>query len=228
MNILDKCGDMPRALKLVAAVVLAVALWLGIHSLVIVVEGNRNPSLPMSTPCPVLNYSNMPLMYAHQLPEQKYSNTLTMYQLEASTGYHFRTRVKPAVNNGAIVPFPPGPPLDIIVENRCFNGGIGSVFLWVNNELAAFSRIDREIYDCHGERIFDTDYFATTNGISQLKVRDANNVPISFSDIPDYGSDLIMNGQPENTPAVLISSTSRVTVQNPLSAAADPRLVVIM
>ena len=151
-----------------------------------------------------------------------------MFQLDSSTGYHFRTRVKPAVGpNGAIVPFP-GPPVDIVVENRCFNAGIGSVFLWVNNELAAFSRIDREIYDCHGVRIFDTDYSATTNGVAQLKVRDANNVPISFSDIPDYGSDLIMNGQPENTPAVLITSTSKVTVQNPLSAAADPRLVVIL
>jgi hypothetical protein len=66
----DKFAEMPRIFKLGVLVVFLTALWLGIHSLVIVVEGNRNPSLPMSTPCPVLNYStltspgNMPLMYA--------------------------------------------------------------------------------------------------------------------------------------------------------------------
>jgi hypothetical protein len=192
--------------KLIGVVFTAAMLWLGVHTLAIVVEGNRNPSVPMSTPCPVLTTSMMP----------------TQYQLEGIYGYHSRTRVKPAVgSDGQVLPLPPG--LDIVVENRCFNGGIGSVYLWVNNELAAFSRIDKEIYDCHGERIFDTTY-----DTSSLKVNSASGNLIWSSDVPDYGSDLIITGQPENTPAATISSSNKVTIQNSMSAAADPRLIVMM
>jgi hypothetical protein len=184
--------------------------WLGIHALVIVVEGDRNPSLPMSTPCPVLNASMMPVQY----------------RLEGIDGWNFRTIVKPAVgSDGRTVPLPPG--LEITVENRCFNNGIGSVFLRVNGQLAAFSRIDREIYDCHGDRIFDTSY-DTSSSPSSLKVKSGSDNLIWTSTVPEYGKELIITGQPENARAASISSDGKVTIVNALSAAADPRLIVMM
>jgi hypothetical protein len=208
-SVRDRLRDF-GVLKLIGVFFLAGMLWLGIHSLAIVAEGNQNPSLPKSTPCPALTTSMMP----------------NQYQLEGAYGYHSRTRVKPAIgSDGLTISLPPG--LDIVVENRCFNGGIGSVLLWVNNQLAAFSRIDKEIYDCHGERIFDTTY-DTGSQPSTLKVNSASGSLIWSSDVPDYGNDLIITGQPENLPAVTISSSNKVTIQNNRSAAADPRLIVMM
>jgi hypothetical protein len=78
--------------------------WLGIQSLLLFVEGNMDPSLPLSTPCAVLNSSMMP----------------NQYEIEMSSGWHYRTRVKFAG-------------LDIVAEHRCFNGGAGSNFLYLNN-----------------------------------------------------------------------------------------------
>jgi hypothetical protein len=179
-------------------------LWLGINSLVIFVEGNRNPSLPMSTPCPVLSASMMP----------------NQYQLEGSEGWHFRTRAKPV--GGAALP------ADIVVENRCFNGGIGSSFLWVNNQLAAFSRIDREIYDCHGQIIWDTKYDGSIDGKTKLKVYDNSNKYLWASDIPDYRKELLIYGQPEDEVVAKISTTNTVTILKADSPAADPRLIIML
>ncbi len=48
---------------LVGAAFACIVLWLGIQSLLLFVEGNRDPSLPLSTPCAVLNSSMMPNQY---------------------------------------------------------------------------------------------------------------------------------------------------------------------
>jgi hypothetical protein len=196
--------------KAIVVVLFLGMMWLGIHTLVIFAEGNRDPSLPKSTPCPVL--TGMPLQY----------------QLEGIYGWNSRTIVKPAVApDGKTIPLPPG--VVIEVENRCFNGGIGSVFLRVNGQLAAFSRIDREIYDCHGEHIFDTDYDVTSDP-STLRIKSARGTLIWQSDVPDYGKDLIITGQPGNQPVATISSSSKVSVNSAFaqSAAADPRLIIMM
>ena len=55
-----------------------VILWLGIHALVIFSDGNRDPSLPLSTPCPLLNNSMMP----------------RQYKMDTSWGWHMRTVVR--------------------------------------------------------------------------------------------------------------------------------------
>jgi hypothetical protein len=189
---------------LIVLSVAAVILWLGINSLVIVVEGNRDPSLPMSTPCPVLSASMMP----------------SQYQLEGSWGWHYRTRAQP-VSGSAL-------PADIVVENRCFNGGIGSSFLWVNNQLAAFSRIDREIYDCHGKVLWDTEYKGYIEGKIKLKVYDNTTTYIWASDVPDYRKELLIYGQPEDKVAAIISAKNTVTILRADSPAADPRLIMML
>ena len=213
-NVVDCSPNGFRELSGIAKTIVIVLflgmLWLGIHALVIVAEGNKDPSLPKSTPCPVI--PTMPLQY----------------QLEGIFGWNSRTIVRPAVApDGSTIPLPPG--LVIEVENRCFNGGIGSVFLRVNGQLAAFSRIDREIYDCHGERIFDTDYDVTSDP-SRLSIKSASGALIWQSDVPDYGKDLIITGQPQNQPVATISSSSKVTVNTAFaqSAAVDPRLIIMM
>jgi hypothetical protein len=197
----------------VGCIVIALTMaWLGIHTLVIFVQGNRNPSLPMTTPCPALNASMMPMQY----------------QLEGIDGWNFKTIVKPAVgSDGRTLPLPSG--LEIVVENHCFNirSETPSVFLWVNNQLAAFSNIDRDIYDCHGDRIFDTAY-DTSSSPSSLKVKSSSGNLIWTSTIPVNGKELIINGQPDNARAASISSDGKVTIVNALSAAADPRLIVMM
>ena len=193
---------------LIFLIVLSVAgviLWLGIQPLVIVVEGNRDPSLPMSTPCPVLTASMMP----------------NQYQLEGSEGWHFRTRAKPV--GGAALP------ADIVVENRCFNGDIGSSFLWVNNQLAAFSRIDREIYDCHGQVLWDTKYDGYIDGKIKLKVYDNSTKYIWASDIPAINKELLIYGQQEGDVVVAtISDKNLVTILIAESPAADPRLIIML
>jgi hypothetical protein len=197
-------------LKVIFIFTLLAMAWLGPHTLVVFVEGNRDPSLPMSTPCPALNASMMPMQY----------------QLEDIDGWNFRTIVKPAASSdGRTLPLPSG--LEIVVENRCFNNMIGSVFLKVNGQLAAFSRIPREIYDCHGDRIFDTAY-DTSSSPSSLKVKAGSDNLIWTSTIPEIGKELIIIGQPENARAASISSDGTVTIANVQSAAADPRLIVMM
>jgi hypothetical protein len=202
--------ELSRPKQAIVVVLFLGMMWLGIHALVIVAEGNKDPSLPKSTPCPVI--PAMPLQY----------------QLEGIYGWNSRTIVKPAVRpDGSTFPLPPG--VVIEVQNRCFNGGIGSVFLRVNGQLAAFSRIDREVYDCHGEKIYDTDY-DTTSDPSTLKIKDARGTLIWQSDVPDYGKDLIITGQPQNEPVATISSSSKVTVTAAFAqaAAVDPRLIIMM
>jgi hypothetical protein len=185
--------------------VVGVILWLGIQPLVIFVEGNRDPSLPMSTPCPVLTASMMP----------------NQYQLEGSWGWHMRTRALAVSGQNTLA-------ADIVVENRCFNGGIGSSFLWVNNQLAAFSRIDREIYDCHGKILWDTKYNGYIEGKIKLKVYDNTTKYIWASNIPDYRRELLIYGQPEDVVAATISAKNLVTIQRADSPAADPRLIIML
>ncbi len=158
----------------------------------------------MSTPCPVLSASMMP----------------NQYQLEGSSGWHFTTRAKPV--GGAALP------ADIVVENRCFNGDIGSSFLWVNNQLAAFSRIDREIYDCHGQVLWDTKYDGYIDGKIKLKVYDNSTKYVWASDIPGWNEELLIYGQPEDEPAAKISATNTVTILKAESPAADPRLIIML
>ena len=48
------------------------------------------------------------------------------------------------------------------------------------------------------------------------------------STVPEIGKELIIIGQPENARAASISSDGKVTIVNVQSAAADPRLIVMM
>ena len=111
--------------------VAAVLLWLWITSVGIATESNRNPAVPMATPCPSLNSTMMP---------HSYKMTLSLGGV-----WHARTFVKPFEW------------LDIVNEQRCFVNGIaaGASLLWVNNELAAYStaneNFDQTIFDCHGQ-----------------------------------------------------------------------------
>ncbi len=183
---------------LVALAFILVVPWLGIHSVVLFADGNKDPSLPLSTHCPALDSSMMP----------------NQYQIEKSTGWNYRSRVKVDVTS-----------LDIGVEHRCFNGGIGSVFLFVNGQLAAFSRVNLDIYDCHGKLLYNTAYDSSTNGKPKLKVTDPNGKWIWESDIPASSKDLVVYS-PEGLPVATVSK-SLVTIQNAQSPAADPRLIII-
>jgi hypothetical protein len=178
--------------------------WLGIQSLLLFVEGNRDPSLPLSTPCAVLNSSMMP----------------DQYDLERTFGWHYRTRVKLAG-------------LDIVAEHRCFNFGSGSTFLYLNNQLVAFSRVRLDIYDCHGQRLWDTAYDSYIDKKLKLKVYDHNGKYIWASDIPAQPSELLVYGQPDDIVVATISTKplsrkSSVTIKNAESPAADPRLIIML
>ena len=178
-----------------------VTLWLGIYATVLYVQGNSDPSLPESTPCPALNSSKMP----------------NQYQIQKISGWNYGSLVK--VEVGA---------LDIRAEHRCFNGGCGSSFLFVNGQLAAFSNNSLDIYDCHGQLLWDTVYDAPTNDNPKLKVYDKNDIFIWESELPDSSKDLSAYGQPDNLLAAVISSDSLVTIQIPKSPAADPRLIIML
>jgi hypothetical protein len=188
------------AVRLFIVALVLVSIWLGIHSVVLFAEGNRNPSLPSSAPCSVLN--------ASMLPDK--------YLVKGRWGWHFTVRAEST-----------GIPIskDVVVENRCFNGGTGSSFLWVDGELAAFSRIDRNIYDCHGQRLWKTDYDFFNN---KLKVCDANGNQIWASQVPDYQTQLSIYSQPDNVVVATVSKSGEVIIQQSSSPAADPRLVVML
>ena len=67
LNELRKAKDPKVAIVyLIGLALVIITLWLGIQSLILFEEGNRDPSLPMSTPCPVLNASMMPNQYELQ------------------------------------------------------------------------------------------------------------------------------------------------------------------
>ena len=88
--------ELSRPKQAVVVVLFLGMMWLGIHALVIVAEGNRDPSLPKSTPCPVI--PAIPLQY----------------QLEGIYGWSSRTIVKPAVRpDGSTFPLPPGVAIEV-------------------------------------------------------------------------------------------------------------------
>jgi hypothetical protein len=76
----------------VGASILSVTLWLGIQSLVIFTDGNKDPSLPLSTPCPELNNSMMPYQY----------------KMDTSWGWHMRTYVGSSRYNSFSLTFAAG------------------------------------------------------------------------------------------------------------------------
>ncbi len=120
--------------------------------------------------------------------------------------------------------------LDIVVENRCFNGGLGSSFLWVNNQLAAFSRVNGDIYDCHGQRLWETCYSCWIDSKPKLKISTDSGTYIWASDRPSYAGDAgtqIVYGQPEDLVCASISSDYTFTILNSLSPACDPRLLIM-
>jgi hypothetical protein len=180
LNELRKAKDPKVAIVyLIGLALVIITLWLGIQSLILFGEGNRNPSLPMSTPCPVLS--------ASMLPNQ--------YELQYSGGWHRRQRVQPSV-----------PGVDIVVEHRCFNAGSGSTFLWVNNQLAAFTRgAHKHIFDCHGDVLYYTAYDSYIEKKLKLKVYDASDKYIWASDIPSDSNELLIYGQPEDLVAAVIT-----------------------
>lgn len=196
-------------------------LYFGIHVLVIVVDGNRDPSLPATTACPVLSGSMMP----------------GEYSMQPSFGYHMRMFVRPSAS------------LDIVVEHRCYNHNVGTSFLWVNNQLAAFSTLDISdvdkvtsmavngadgaIFDCHGKRLWRTSYERIKNNKEpKLRVYSDSGVHIYTSSIPEDTSEAdgpqIVYSQPENVECARLSTDWKFTVSNPLSPACDPRLLAML
>jgi hypothetical protein len=101
----------------------------------------------------------------------------------------------------------------MIGENRCFNGGLGSSFLWVNNQLAAFSRSNGDIYDCHG---WHTCYSCWIDSKPKLKVYTEAGAYIWASDLLTFGGESLVYGQPEDLVCASISSGYTLTVSNPL------------
>lgn len=193
---------------------LGIALALSIYSLDQVIQKDP-PLLSASTPCPVLTGSMVP----------------TTYQMENSatgpvSGWNFISRVKPSSSTTS--------PLEILLKNRCFNGQSGSSVLLVNNQLAAFTRTeDTDIFDCHGKRIWKVEE------ASQLKVFTDSGTHILTSAIPYHGGNMTVFGQPSNqvvarimlsTSSTLKSSTSQydVTIENQMSPAADPGLLLML
>ena len=195
------------------AAVLASTLWLGVQSIIITVQGDKNPSLPLSTTCAVLGNSMMP-----------YTFLMTL-----SRDWHLRASVNVLTPSSA---------LNVVVENRCFNGGMGSSFLWVNDQLAAFSRVNGDIFDCHGNLLWKACYACSIDGKPKLKVYSgSDNAYIWASDIPKfeyYGTQLVY-GQPEDLvcATILYSSSGSdngytFTISNALSPACDPRLLIML
>lgn len=198
----------------------AATLFLGIASIVIAVEGNRDPSVAASTPCPALNSSMMP----------------STYKMTWSRNYHARIFLQPVQS------------LNIVAEQRCFNYGRGSSLLWVNDELAAFSEMngmDQTIFDCHGQRLYRVCLTCWIDKQRKAKVYTDDGTYIWASDLPsspsrfkkgqaDPGAQIVY-GQPEDLVVASVSrdessssSANVFTIFNPQSPAADPRLLVMM
>jgi hypothetical protein len=194
----------------------AATLFLGITSIVIDVEGNRNPSVAASTPCPALNSSMMP----------------STYKMTWSRNYNARIFLQPVQS------------LNIVAEQRCFNYGRGSSLLWVNDELAAFSEMngmDQTIFDCHGQRLFRVCLTCWIDKQRKAKVYTDDGTYKWASDLPSSPSrfkkdpPFIVCGQPEDLVVASVSrdessssSATVFTIFNPQSPAADPRLLVMM
>ena len=158
--------------------------------------------------------------------------------MQPSFGYHMRMFVRPSAS------------LDIIVEHRCYNHNIGTSFLWVNNQLAAFSTLDGisgvdkvtsmavngadgDIFDCHGKRLWRTSYERIKGNLEpKLRVYSDSGVHIYTSTIPEDTSEAdgpqIVYSQPENVECARLSTDWKFTVSNPLAPACDPRLLAML
>jgi hypothetical protein len=261
MPMLDKfCEWLSNITKTQLAIFFSVVtLYFGIHVLVIVVEGNRDPSLPMTTACPVLSAvvtCCSVLLTCDELSRRLHDarrvqvptqpsppnqfpifQHLTSCSMQPSFGYHMRMFVRPSAS------------LDIIVEHRCYNHNVGTSFLWVNNQLAAFSTLDISdvdkvtsmavngadgaIFDCHGKRLWRTSYERIKdNKEPKLRVYSDSGVHIYTSSIPEDTSEAdgpqIVYSQPENVECARLSTDWKFTVSNPLSPACDPRLLAML
>ena len=146
------------------------------------------------------------------------------YKVSLSLGnvWHARTFVKPFEW------------LEIVTEQRCFVNGVGagSSLLWVNNQLAAFSvangDMDQVIFDCHGQRLFKICNSCWIDKKPKAKVYTDEGTYILASDRPSYKKDQIAYGQPEDVVIASLSSDNEFIILNPQSAAADPRLLIMM
>jgi hypothetical protein len=184
---------------------LIIVLWFGIEACVIfAAESFRNPYSPLSIPCPALNSSIMPQQYA----------------LTPVAGYHGRMFVRS-------LKFP-----DIVVENRCYpmSSGARGSFLWIGDQLVAFSEMNDNMYDCHRNLIYETCYDCD----AKLKVYAADKTYIWSSDIPKIVSDSseeqpynqIVYGQPSNLPVAIVSKNLTISIYNLSHPASDPRLLI--
>jgi hypothetical protein len=168
---IDYCKD-HKWFPAILIIYLGIILYLGISSLILVVE--KDPALlPDATPCPVLTSAMTPVQY-------RMENGATGSGINS----HFISRLKL-----------PSSTLDVVVQNRCFNGRSGSSLLLVNNVLAAFTRNgNMDVFDCHGKRLWKVEQD------SQLKVysNTDNGVYTLASGIPYHGCSVIVYAQPSN------------------------------
>jgi hypothetical protein len=200
-----------KAFPVALLIYIGVALFLGIASLNLVVQ--KDPELlPAATPCPPLTSGMTPVQY-------RMENGATGSGMNS----HFISRVKPPTST-----------LDVVLQNRCFNGQSGSSLLLVNNQLAAFTKNDdTDIYDCHGKRLWKVEED------SQIKVYTDSGTYTLMSNIPYHGCNVTVYAQPSNQVVARIklssldtlkSATSEydVTIENQLSPAADPGLLLML
>ncbi len=184
---------------------LIIMLWFGVEACVILaVENSRNPYSPLSLPCPALNSSMMPQQYA----------------LTTAAGYHGKMSVR-SLN----IP-------DIFVENRCYpmSSGARGSFLWIGDQLVAFSEMNDNIYDCQRNLIYETCYDCD----AKLKVYTSDKTYIWSSGIPKIVSDSsdeqvynqIVYGQPSNLPVAVVSKNLTISISNFSHPATDPRLLI--
>ena len=114
---------------------------------------------------------------------------------------HFISRVKPPTST-----------LDVVLQNRCFNGQSGSSLLLVNNQLAAFTKNDdTDIYDCHGKRIWKVEED------SQIKVYTDSGTYTLMSNIPYHGCNVTVYAQPSNQVVARIKLSSLDTLKSATS-----------
>jgi hypothetical protein len=200
-----------KAFSVALTIYLGIALFFGISSLILVIQ--KDPALlPAATPCPLLTSGMTPVQY-------RMENGATGSGIDS----HFISRVKPPTST-----------LDVVLQNRCFNGKSGSSLLLVNNVLAAFTRNDNtDIFDCHGKRLWKVEQD------SQIKVYSDSGTYTLMSNIPYHGCNVIVYAQPSNQVVARIklssmstlesaSSEYDVTIENQLSPAADPGLLLML
>ena len=143
----------------------------------------------------------------------------------------------------------PSAGLVITAEQRCFNGNTGTNVLLVNNQLAAFSKLnvistldivnkgaEGEIFDCHGQRLWRTSYDSWKEENAELNVYSDSGTLIYTSDFPAHpaedssrsGEPQRVYSQPDNIVCATISTKNEFNISNPLSPACDPRLLIMM